>query len=91
MMDITEPNAIEVWGAYVNNLKHIDVDIPLHKLVAVTGRSGSGKSSLAMGVLYAEGMRRVTSARYQHTPAGGSVKRGTRRSTTLTISPVPLR
>lgn len=62
MMDITEPSAIEVRGAYVNNLKHIDVDIPLHKLVAVTGRSGSGKSSLAMGVLYAEGMRRYLSS-----------------------------
>ncbi|AKU35753.1 ATP-binding cassette domain-containing protein [Lacticaseibacillus paracasei] len=52
------PDHISVRGAYVNNLKHLNVDIPLNKLVAITGRSGSGKSSLAMGVLYAEGMRR---------------------------------
>ncbi len=45
------PDHISVWGAYVNNLKHLNVDIPLNKLVAITGRSGSGKSSLAMGVL----------------------------------------
>ncbi|WP_125702654.1 excinuclease ABC subunit UvrA [Lacticaseibacillus daqingensis] len=51
-----------VRGAHVNNLRHLDVTIPLHQLVAITGRSGSGKSSLAMGVLYAEGMRRYVSA-----------------------------
>ncbi len=51
-----------VRGARVNNLKDVNVDIPLHKLVAITGRSGSGKSSLAMGVLYAEGMRRYVNA-----------------------------
>lgn len=56
------PTAIHVVGAHVNNLKYINVDIPLHQLVAITGRSGSGKSSLAMGVLYAEGMRRYVSA-----------------------------
>ena len=50
---------ISVRGAYVNNLKHLNVGYSLlNKLVAITGRSGSGKSSLAMGVLYAEGMRR---------------------------------
>lgn len=58
----TIPDQIRVTGAYVNNLKHVNVNIPLHKLVAITGRSGSGKSSLAMGVLYAEGMRRYVSA-----------------------------
>lgn len=58
----TTPDHIAVRGAYVNNLKHLNVDIPLHQLVAITGRSGSGKSSLAMGVLYAEGMRRYVSA-----------------------------
>lgn len=58
----TIPQNITVRGAHVNNLKNVDVDIPLHQLVAITGRSGSGKSSLAMGVLYAEGMRRYVSA-----------------------------
>ena len=53
-----EPAAIEVRGARVHNLKSIDVDVPLHQLVAVAGVSGSGKSSLALGVLYAEGSRR---------------------------------
>ncbi|WP_225048050.1 excinuclease ABC subunit UvrA [Lacticaseibacillus kribbianus] len=57
-----EPSAIIVQGAHVNNLKHLDVTIPLHQLVAITGPSGAGKSSLAMGVLYAEGMRRYVSA-----------------------------
>ena len=52
------PNAIQVRGARVHNLKNIDVDIPLNKITAVAGVSGSGKSSLALGVLYAEGSRR---------------------------------
>ncbi len=52
------PEQIEVRGARVHNLKHIDLDIPLGKLVGVAGVSGSGKSSLALGVLYAEGSRR---------------------------------
>ena len=46
---------ILVRGARVHNLKNVDVDIPLHKIVGVAGVSGSGKSSLALGVLYAEG------------------------------------
>lgn len=50
--------AIKVRGARVHNLKNIDVDVPLGKLVGITGVSGSGKSSLALGVLYAEGSRR---------------------------------
>ncbi len=45
-------------GASVHNLKHIDVDIPLHEIVGIAGVSGSRKSSLALGVLYAEGSRR---------------------------------
>ena len=52
------PERIEVRGARVHNLKNIDVDIPLHKLVGIAGVSGSGKSSLALGILYAEGSRR---------------------------------
>ncbi len=52
------PKAIKIRGARVHNLKNIDVDIPLNKIVAVAGVSGSGKSSLALGVLYAEGSRR---------------------------------
>ena len=52
------PKAIEVRGAHKNNLKNIDVDIPLGKIVGVAGVSGSGKSSLALGVVYAEGSRR---------------------------------
>ena len=53
-----QPKKIEVRGARVHNLKNIDVDIPLHKIVGIAGVSGSGKSSLALGVLYAEGSRR---------------------------------
>ena len=49
---------IEVRGARVHNLKNVDVDIPLNRLVGIAGVSGSGKSSLALGVLYAEGSRR---------------------------------
>ena len=52
------PSRIEIRGGRVHNLKNIDVDIPLHRLVAVAGVSGSGKSSLALGILYAEGSRR---------------------------------
>ena len=52
------PKAIEVRGARKNNLKDVDVDIPLGKIVGVAGVSGSGKSSLALGVVYAEGSRR---------------------------------
>ena len=53
---------ILVRGARVHNLKNVDVDIPLHKIVGVAGVSGSGKSSLALGVLYAEGSRRYLEA-----------------------------
>ena len=56
------PAAIEVRGAKVHNLKNVDVDIPLGKLVAIAGVSGSGKSSLALGTLYAEGSRRYLEA-----------------------------
>ena len=53
---------IEIKGAKVHNLKNIDVDIPLNKIVAISGVSGSGKSSLALGVIYAEGSRRYLEA-----------------------------
>ena len=56
------PNEIEIRGARVHNLKSIDVNVPLGKLVAIAGVSGSGKSSLALGVLYAEGSRRYLEA-----------------------------
>ena len=52
------PQKIEVRGARVHNLKNIDVDVPLNRIVGIAGVSGSGKSSLALGVLYAEGSRR---------------------------------
>ena len=53
-----KPKYIKVRGARVHNLKNIDVDVPLNEIVGVAGVSGSGKSSLALGVLYAEGSRR---------------------------------
>ena len=59
--NIDRPDRIEVRGARVHNLKNIDVDVPLGKVVGIAGVSGSGKSSLALGVLYAEG---------SHIPAG---------------------
>lgn len=59
---VDQPTHIEVRGARVNNLKNIDVDILLQQLTAIAGVSGSGKSSLAMGVLYAEGSRRYIEA-----------------------------
>ena len=53
-----KPDRIEVRGARVHNLKNVSVDIPLNEIVGIAGVSGSGKSSLALGVLYAEGSRR---------------------------------
>lgn len=57
-MTENEPKKIVVRGANVHNLKNINVDVPLHQIVGIAGVSGSGKSSLALGVLYAEGSRR---------------------------------
>ena len=57
-----EHDKIEIRGAKVHNLKNINVDIPLGEIVGITGVSGSGKSSLALGVLYAEGSRRYLEA-----------------------------
>ena len=56
------PNEIRIRGARVHNLKNVDVNIPLHGIVGIAGVSGSGKSSLALGVLYAEGSRRYLEA-----------------------------
>lgn len=56
------PDRILVRGARLHNLKNIDVDVPLHCITAIAGVSGSGKSSLALGVLYAEGSRRYLDA-----------------------------
>ena len=61
-MERKKVTKIEIRGARVHNLKNIDVDIPLHKIVGIAGVSGSGKSSLALGVLYAEGSRRYLEA-----------------------------
>ena len=58
MQNNQKPDKIIIKGARVHNLKNIDIDIPLNKIVGVAGVSGSGKSSLVLGVLYAEGSRR---------------------------------
>lgn len=55
---MSEEKYIEIKGARVNNLKNISLKIPRNKLIAITGVSGSGKSSLAFDTLYAEGERR---------------------------------
>ena len=51
-------DTIKILGARVHNLKNVDLEIPRHRLVVVTGLSGSGKSSLAFDTIYAEGQRR---------------------------------
>ena len=68
---------MRIRGARVHNLKNIDIDIPLGKIVGIAGVSGSGKSSLALGVLYAEGSRRYleslsTYTRRRMTQAAGA-------------------
>ena len=55
---LKKPDHIRIRGGRVHNLKNINVDIPLNKIVGIAGVSGSGKSSLALGILYAEGSRR---------------------------------
>lgn len=56
------PESIRIRGARVHNLKNVDVDIPLNRIVGIAGVSGSGKSSLALGVVYSEGSRRYLEA-----------------------------
>ncbi|WP_044086884.1 excinuclease ABC subunit A [Bifidobacterium bombi] len=56
------PQCIKIRGARVHNLRDVDIDVPLNRLVGIAGVSGSGKSSLALGVLYAEGSRRYLDA-----------------------------
>ena len=56
------PREIQVRGARVHNLKNVTVSVPLNRIVGIAGVSGSGKSSLALGVLYAEGSRRYLEA-----------------------------
>lgn len=58
---------MKIRGARVHNLKNVDVDIPLNQIVGIAGVSGSGKSSLALGVLYAEGSRRYLEALSSYT------------------------
>ena len=60
--DNAAPGKILIRGARVHNLKNVNVDIPLNQIVGIAGVSGSGKSSLALGVLYAEGSRRYLDA-----------------------------
>ncbi len=57
-MNRNQPDRILVRGARVHNLRNVDVDVPLGRIVRIAGVSGSGKSSLALGVLYSEGSRR---------------------------------
>src|SRR5580704_5429068 len=57
-MSKTKPGCIRLRGVRQNNLKNIDLDVPLRKLVVISGLSGSGKSSLAFETLFAEGQRR---------------------------------
>src|SRR5215813_11043755 len=67
----TLPTVIAVRGARQNNLRDVDVDVPLWRTVAVVGVSGSGKTSLAMGTLYAEGMERFLESLSTYSPCGG--------------------
>ena len=78
----SQPTHIHVRGARVHNLKNIDVDIPLGELVGIAGVSGSGKSSLALGTLYAEGSRRYLDALSTYT------RRRIRQSARATVDEV---
>ena len=84
------PQKIVVRGAKVHNLKNIDVDIPLGELVAIAGVSGSGKSSLALGTLYAEGSRRYLEALSTYTQRRITQTKRTNGSTSEEVSLHPL-
>lgn len=80
MKERSIPQKIEVRGARVHNLKNIDVDVPLNRIVGIAGVSGSGKSSLALGVLYAEGSRRYLESLFDlHAQAHDAGLKGARR------------
>ena len=84
------PTHIEVRGGRVHNLRNVNVDIPLGQLVGVCGVSGSGKSSLALGVLYAEGSRRYLEALSTYTRRRMG-RAGAPTSTRCATSPPPWR
>ena len=82
---------IEIRGARVHNLKNVDVDIPLGKIVGVAGVSGSGKSSLALGVLYAEGSRPLSGgALHLHAAADDAGRREAQVDEALYMVPAAL-
>lgn len=81
------PDHIEIRGARVHNLKNIDLDIPLNLLVGIAGMSGSGKSSLALGVLYAEGSRFTGPQRRDRSST--RPKTATRRANSTWVKAVP--
>ena len=83
------PESIQIRGARVHNLKNIDVDVPLNQIVAIAGVSGSGKSSLALGVLYAEGSRRYLEALSTYTRRRMTQAAKAPRWTRCSTSPPP--
>ena len=86
------PTHMKVRGARVHALKNVDVDIPLNKLVGIAGVSGSGKSSLALGILYAEGSRRYLEvlSTYTRRRMTQAEKAQVDESTLVTVSPFRL-
>jgi excinuclease ABC subunit A len=85
----TLPDAIGVRGARHNNLRDVDVEVPLWRTVAVVGVSGSGKTSLAIGTLYTEGMQRYLAG--LSTYSRRRLAQAQRPFTTCTTSPLSFR